>query len=171
MFKFTNFHYILMKLKGKKQPCIHFTDANFRWSIKEEGSVPFITTYITAIPARYHHTIRDILFDDSMKRCLELRIIIHLSVAWYYQHCYFSSLTLMLNRKCVLSKKLTFRQLIVNTYMIYCWEPLLSLSEKSYFNFNFLYLQCNRSITRCCNGYFWSYKNNSCECKFKFYVS
>lgn len=128
-----------MKLKGKKQPCIHFTDANFRWSIKEEGSVPFITTYITAIPARYHHTIRDILFDDSMKRCLELRVIIHLSLAWYYQHCYFSSLTLMLNRKCVLSKKLTFRQLIVNTYMIYCWEPLLSLSEKSYFNFNFLW--------------------------------
>lgn len=111
-----------------------------------------------------------VIFSHNV-RCLELRIIIHLSVAWYYQRCYFSSLTLMLNRKCVLSKKLTFRQLIVNTYMIYCWEPLLSLSEKSYFNFNFLYLQCNRSITRCCDGYFWSYKNNSCECKLKFYVS
>lgn len=119
-----------------------------------------ISTYHSRYSFRWQH--------ETM---LKLRIIIHLSVAWYYQHCYFSSLTLMLNRKCVLSKKLTFRQLIVNTYMIYCWEPLLSLSEKSYFNFNFLYLQCNRSITRCCDGYFWSYKNNSCECKFKFYVS
>lgn len=81
MFKFTNIHYILIKLKGKKQqPCIHFTDANFRWTIKEEGSVPFITAYIIAILARYHYIIRDSLFNDSMKGCLKLRMITHLFV-------------------------------------------------------------------------------------------
>lgn len=72
-----------------------------------------------AILVQYHHIIWDIRLDDSLKRCLKLRIITRLSVAWCYQHCYFSSLALMLNcKKCVLSKKLTFRQLIVNTCLV-----------------------------------------------------
>lgn len=57
LLELTNIYYILIKKKPQQHTYIHLTDVNFRESIKEEGSVPFIPVYITAIPVQYYNFI------------------------------------------------------------------------------------------------------------------
>lgn len=50
------------------------------------------------------------------------------------------------------------------------YSILLNLLN-TFFIIFFLNLNFNRTISGCCPGYFWSDKNNSCECKLELYIS